>query len=137
MVLYKEIGRIDNDYFYNTDNSKFGNNFLRFYGSGKFSVFNRVGYDSKNHKLLSNYKISREDFNPEKSQMGVIYDVEKIIYTRHLIINQCKADISNAILTIKGDSLYLKSVGHPHMGTRVYMKYNINNTFLEGWKPDW
>ncbi len=52
-------------------------------------------------------------------------------------MNQCKVQILETKLTVKGDTLLLKDLSKHSYNTYVYLKKRVDNDFLKNWKPDW
>ncbi|MGY0408206.1 MAG: hypothetical protein ACWIPJ_07620 [Polaribacter sp.] len=134
LAIYENITYIQNENVYPVENSR-GKFNLRFYNNGKFGAFS-IGFDNKNFKLIPNYKVSRKDFDPLKSQMGYYYSQNDKIYLKRLIINQCQIDVYESEIIVDGDTITQINLREKGSKT-VYVKRKVPKEFLENWKPDW
>ncbi|WP_298779534.1 hypothetical protein [uncultured Polaribacter sp.] len=113
-----------------------GKTFLRFYNNGKFSYFPRIGYDSKQLKLISNYRLTRNDFNPLKSLQGYYYNNHNELFAKTIVRGDgCRAQKNIKNLTVKGDTIILSS--KKDKIKKYYVKRRTDKELLAGWKPDW
>lgn len=134
LAVYELITYIRNDNVYVVDNSR-GKSYFRFYSNGKFGAFG-LGYDSDEFKLIPDYKISREDFNPLHSQMGYYFTKNNKIYTKRLTMNQCQIQVYESELVIKENIIEEISLQQKR-SKNIYVKRSIPKEFLENWQPDW
>ncbi len=139
LLYYETNGKILERYI------NHGKSFLRFYNNGKFSYFTRVGYDEKKFKSIPNYRLTRSDFNPLKSEQGYYYSDGNELFIKIItwspgitlgIICETKKIIQN--LTIKGDTIVLsEDYGKNYYSKDYYVKRKVDKELLIGWKPDW
>ncbi len=134
LAVYEDVVHIFNADSYRADNSK-GKKYMRFYDNGKFGVFG-IGYDNKNYKSIPNYEMSRKDLDPQNSQMGYYYSDNNKIYAKRLIMNQCRVEVFENELIVKGDTIIAVNLGS-RGGKSIYIKRKVPKDYLKNWKPDW
>jgi hypothetical protein len=122
-----EIGGILRD----THNSQY--HFIVFYSNGKFGSFIK-----SKKEINSLFNLSRNDFNPEKARMGFYYFKENKLLMHYYTTNQCEKAKVRCIANFNSDTLSITFLNESIKKNKAYfIKYDVLNEFLDGWKPDW
>ncbi len=137
-AVYERVGTFYLNEFYPHEKHKRGNVYLKFYANGKVSAFSEVGYDREKFLADPDYQLSRNDFDPAKSNMGYFFIYEdKLIFNFYYRHRNCYGYVSKSEFIIKNDTLIKRNIKSFESQEVFYVKKNIPIEFIEGWQPDW
>jgi hypothetical protein len=134
MALYKSVYNFQ----YNTSTKKYSYleneddntypyiSYMKFYSEGKFGLFVIPKRDTLDLK--------REFFNPLKAKMGYFTQDGTLLKTKLATIGDCTLYISKKSGSVNGDTIVLQD--KRYHGS-IYVKRQVSEELLKGWKPDW
>lgn len=132
--VYEHIGYYEENKIEVEKNYTMGKMFLKFYGNGKVGFFVRVGYNRKTFKIIPNYQISKDDFDPSKSYMGYYYLHKDRIIANQFLHNQCQMFYTKSEIFAKKDTII--QVFKRFYNSGVYVKKKVPTEWLSK-QPDW